>query len=280
MIYLKLFQTEQERQACTEKQEYVSYTIESDKVNIMNLPFFCKLALNNGDVVEIEGSGELTSAMTSQYKTTTVSAEIGELCTSIGYGAFSSCTELTNITIENGTIGQFAFANCTSLTTVTLGDGVTSIANYAFVVCNKLSTVSLGNGVINIGSYAFNGCTELTNITIENGTIWQSAFQGCNKLTTVSLGNGVTNIYDGAFANCTSLTTVSLGNGITSIGNGGFAYCNALSSISCLATTAPTIQSQTFLNINSNGTLYVPSGSSGYDTWLSSLPSGWTKVEQ
>ena len=76
MVYLKLFETEQERQACEETQEYVSYTEDTDKVNIHYEPFFCKLTLSNGDVVEIEGSGELTSAMTSQYLATTASAKL------------------------------------------------------------------------------------------------------------------------------------------------------------------------------------------------------------
>ena len=34
MVYVKLFQTEQEKQACTDTYEYLSYTVESNKANI------------------------------------------------------------------------------------------------------------------------------------------------------------------------------------------------------------------------------------------------------
>ena len=197
MLYLKLFQTEAERQACKETQEYVCYTVESDKVNIMNIPFFCKLYQQDGSVVEIERSGELTQSMISRYKSTTVSAEIGELCTSIGSYAFSNCDSLTSVTIGNNvtSIGQFAFYNCTSLTSITIGKSVTSIMNTAF-----------------------NGCTSLSSIT-------------------------------------------------------------------SLATTAPSIGNTTFQNVKTNGTLYVPIGSSGYDGWMRTSnfylgKYGWTKVEQ
>jgi len=197
MLYLKLFQTEQEKQACTETQEYVSYTVENDEINIMNLPFFCKLTLYNGEVVEIEGSGELTSAMTNQYSATTVSAEIGELCTSIGLNAFSHC----------------------------------------------------------------------------------------NGLTSVTIGNSVTSISNSAFYYCSGLTSVTIGSGVTSIGLNVFHHCSKLTSITSLATTAPTIYFNTFQNVKSNGTLTVPSGSSGYDVWMGTGDYylgkyNWAKVEQ
>ena len=101
MIYLKYFETESERVACQDTYEYVSYTVETDKVHIHEKPFFCKLTLNNGEVVEIEGSGELTSDMTSLYLETVVSAKIGNLCTDIDDMAFFNCNRLTNVTIGN-----------------------------------------------------------------------------------------------------------------------------------------------------------------------------------
>lgn len=33
-------------------------------------------------------------------------------------------------------------------------------------------------------------------------------------------------------------------------------------------------------NIAATGTLYVPTGSTGYDAWMTVLGNGWTKVEQ
>jgi len=69
----------------------VSYCVQENEVHYNPYRLFCKLTLNNGIVKEIEGSGELTSAMTKSYSATVVSAEIGEACTSIGEKAFSNC---------------------------------------------------------------------------------------------------------------------------------------------------------------------------------------------
>jgi hypothetical protein len=56
-------------------------------------------------------------------------------------------------------------------------------------------------------------------------------------------------------------------------------------SIISLATTAPFIQSSTFQGVKTNGTLTVPTGSSGYNTWMGTGnyylgKYNWTKVEQ
>ena len=75
MKYLKKFETENDRSAYENGESYIEpYVSYVDG----------KLTLSNSDVVEIEGSGELTSSMISSYKNTLVSAEIGKLCTSIG----------------------------------------------------------------------------------------------------------------------------------------------------------------------------------------------------
>jgi hypothetical protein len=61
--------------------------------------------------------------------------------------------------------------------------------------------------------------------------------------------------------------------------------CSSLTEIISLATTAPTIASATFSGVKTGGTLYVPSGSSGYNTWMGTGnyylgKYNWTKVEQ
>ena len=71
----------------------------------------------------------------------------------------------------------------------------------------------------------------------------------------------------------------------TSIGDGAFYNCSSLTSIVCNATTAPTIDGSTFRNVKTGGTLIVPQGSSGYDTWMQNAnyylgKYNWTKVEQ
>lgn len=138
-----------------------------------------------------------------------------------------------------------------------------------------------------IGNYAFGYCTGLTNVTIPNGitSIGEGVFSGCTGLTSVTISDSVTSIGEWAFSNCTGLTSVTIGNGVTTIGGMAFDSCTNLTSITSLATTAPTIQSSTFGNVKTGGTLYVPTGSTGYDVWMSTGnyylgQYGWTKVEQ
>ena len=69
------------------------------------------------------------------------------------------------------------------------------------------------------------------------------------------------------------------------IGYDIFQGCSSLASITCNKTTAPTIQNNTFYGIKTGGTLYVPVGSTGYDTWMQNAnyylgKYGWTKIEQ
>ena len=209
--------------------------------------------------------------------------------TSIGSQAFSSCTSLTTITIPNSvtSIEYSAFQSCTGLTSITIPDSVTSVGEGAFAGCTSLTSATIGNGVTSIDQGTFAGCTSLTSVIIGNSvtTISTSAFANCTSLTNVIIPNNVTSIGNTTFASCTGLTSITIGNNVTSIGNSAFSYCSSLTNITSLATTSPTIQSTTFYGINTSGTLYVPQGSTGYDTWMGTGnyylgKYNWTKVEQ
>jgi len=66
--------------------------------------------------------------------------------TSIGYGAFSSCINLTNVTINDGvgSIDIFAFARCSELRSITIPDSVNSIGIHAFLYCANLKEIIVG----------------------------------------------------------------------------------------------------------------------------------------
>ena len=212
---------------------------------------------------------------------------IGNSVTSIDPGAFVNCSGLTNIIISNSvtSIGSGAFQNCSALTSVIIPDSVTSIGDNAFSGCSGLTNVIIPNSVTSIGAGAFMGCSGLISVTIGNSvtSISASIFANCTGLTSVTIGNSVTSIGLGAFACCSALTSVTIGNSVTSIDGNAFCYCTGLTSIICNATTAPTIQSNTFEGIKSGGTLIVLAGSTGYDVWMGDVyylgSYNWTILE-
>ena len=179
--------------------------------------------------------------------------------TSIGSGAFSSCSGLTSVTIPNSvtSIGDDAFTGCTGLTSVTIPNSVTSIGNYAFYGCSGLTSVTIGNSVTSIGISAFRWCSGLTSVTIPNSvtSIGSSAFGGCTGLTSVTIPNSVTSIGHYAFdgtewynnqpdglvyagkvaykykGNMPDNTSITIKDGTMRITERAFEYCTGLTSI-------------------------------------------------
>ncbi len=188
--------------------------------------------------------------------------------TSIGYGAFSSCSSLTSVTIGNSvtSIGNSAFYNCSSLTSITIPDSVTSIGYGAFYNCSSLTNVTIPNGVTSIGSYAFYGCTSLTSVTIGNSvtSIGSYAFSGCKSLTNITIPDSVTSIGSNAFYNCINLESVTIPSGVKAIGSDAFGNCLSLTDITFLG-HAPGIQY--YYGTVFNGvvaTAYYPKASNTY----------------
>ena len=228
-----------------------------------------------------------------------ISVSIPDSVTSIRSSALQNCTGLKSVTIPNSvtSIGNSAFVGCTSLTRVTIGTGVTSIYNNAFTACTSLTSVTIPSSVTSIGSGAFTQCDSLVTITVDSNNSTYDSRNNCNAIIETAtntliagckntvIPNSVTSIGINAFAACTSLTRVTIPSSVTSIGRGAFYGCTSLESVTVEATTAPTIQNDTFSSIKTNGTLIVPSGSSGYDVWMGTGDYylgkyNWTKVEQ
>ena len=259
-------------------------------------PFFCKLTLNDGSVVNIEGSGELTSTMTSAYNDTCVSAEIGELCTSIDESAFEAFYMMSSATIGNNvtTIGNMAFYGSnlsmsliigsgvtsigddafysSSLTSVTIPNSVTSIGAAAFAGCGGLTSVTIGSGVTSIGVGNFAEC-GLTSITVDSGNTVYDSRNNCNAIIekstnkliagcqTTVIPNSVTIIGDSAFSLCYGLTSLTIPSSVTSIEDFVFEGCSGLTSITIEATMPPTLGGSDVFIDASNCPIYVPSES-------------------
>ena len=190
--------------------------------------------------------------------------------TSIGGGAFSGCSGLTAINVDENntayssidgvlfnksqtelvqypggkqgaytipnsvTIIEFAaFRDCTGMTSIDIPNSVTGIGWCAFSGCTGLTSIDIPNSVTSIGNYAFSGCTGLTSIDIPNSVtiIASDVFLNCSGLTSIDIPNSVTSIYSVAFKGCTGLTSVTIGNSVRSIGSGAFRDCTSLTSV-------------------------------------------------
>ena len=277
---------------------------------------------NGVGTIEFEGDVTSIGSWAFYQCTSLTSVTIPNSVTSIDTNAFYQCTSLTSITIPNSVtiIGQSVFLDCSSLSSITIPNSVTSIAGNIFNGCSSLSSITVDssntvydsrnncnaiietatnkliigckntiipNTVTSIDTNAFYGCSSLSSITIPNSVtnIGDGAFFACTSLTSVIIPDSVTSIGGSAFGGCKNLRSITIGDNVTSIGTSAFNGCSGLTSVTSLATTAPTITSYTFQNVKSNGALYVPSGSSGYDVWMGTGnyylgKYNWTKVEQ
>ncbi|MGM9946705.1 leucine-rich repeat domain-containing protein [Floccifex sp.] len=137
------------------------------------------------------------------------------------------------------TIGTSAFSGCSSLSNVTIENGIKSIGLCAFLNCEQLTNIIIPASVTLIDDTAFNGCTSLKNIEVEDFNEVYSSVNGIlfNKNqtelirypqgiteTSYSIPVSVTSIGGYAFHNCNNLTNITIPNGVTSIGY--FAFCN------------------------------------------------------
>ena len=130
---------------------------------------------------------------------------IPDSVTSIGNGAFSGCSSLSNIVIPSSvtSIGSKAFDDCSSLSSIVIPDSVTSIGNGAFSGCSSLSSIVIPNSVTSIGDRAFSGCSSLSSIVIPNSvtSIGEWAFSNCSSLKYISIPKSVICLNGNPFVN-------------------------------------------------------------------------------
>ena len=263
------------------------------KFNVTDTSNPTQIASGTSSFTKIEIDGVELPSVTTGHTFSTIGEHTVKYTladpTTIGESAFEECRELTSIVIPNCVtfIDRWVFWYCFNLTSCTMSSAVTNIGNAAFGICSGLTSIEIPSGMTSISNDTFKGCSGLTSINIPSGvtSIGDYAFSGCSGAISVNIPNSVTSIGKDGFAGCYSLTSIEIPSGVTSIGDSAFYYCDSLTSIISNATTAPTIQSGTFRNVKTGGTLRVPNGSSGYDVWMGTGDYylglyNWTKVEQ
>ena len=215
--------------------------------------------------------------------------------TTIGDNALFGCYNLKSVTIGSGveTINYRSFFNCNKLTSVTIGSGVKTIGNDVFWNCLSLTSIDIPSSVETIGSSALGSCTSLTSVTIPSSvtSIENDAFVNSLIHTDNFINNSSATGYpwgaiiydtaqdDGLYILGTTVVkcnenakNVTIPSSITYIKNNAFRNCSSLNEITCLGTTAPTLERDVFSSLPSNGTLAYPC-ESDYSAWLEKL--GW-----
>ncbi len=209
---------------------------------------------------------------------------------SFGSSAFSSCSKLKNVYVEEMKVDDWAninFANysanpCNNGADLYLRgtkvqyaffDTATKINAYAFYGCTSIDSFELPVELKEIGNSAFAKCPNLTNVsdmtavTTFGNSIFDSSGMNFTSLST----SQITEIPTEMFYRCNSLTSVNLGSGITKLGEAAFGYCNNLASI-----TIP----NTVTSIGKNQFLYSPKDIDIYydgtqTQWNSIVESNW-----
>ena len=187
----------------------------------------------------ITGIGENVFTGTNELKV----VELPESLTSIGRSAFSSCTGLASINLENvTTIGENAFWGAFDpdanihlvLRNAAIGNtafrkacidtldatGLTAVGNQAFIQSPTLTTVTFGVAddaeLYQDGAFFYQNYL-LTSATVIGDGLEKNTFRECTALQDVTLEN-VTRIGDYVFYKDTALKTITLPDKVTSIG--------------------------------------------------------------
>lgn len=158
-------------------------------------PFFCKITLTDDSVVEIQGSGTISSI--SSYKSTAKKIELGKLCTSIG---------------------DYAFTNFTALEELDMANTVTSMGMDICSGCSSLERVYLSNKLTVLNRAAFNGCSSLTSITIPASITgsWEYSLGNCTSLEEIIfLGSTAPSMHMSTFYNIKTGGTIKVPAGST-----------------------------------------------------------------
>ncbi|WP_304250765.1 leucine-rich repeat domain-containing protein [Parabacteroides gordonii] len=229
---------------------------------------FAKPDLNEGWVLNSE-NGELTissqTGMTnwrqngrgsnySKVKSVTITGNVTEI---VDY-AFSSCSNLTQVTItanEITGIGAAAFQRTTSLTMIEIPASVTTIGNAAFSGSGITSfTVAKDNSSFKTDA----DCKAL--LTNDGETLFAFAPKAIGSYT---IPDGVVTIGPYSFESST-LNSLKILSSVKTIGESAFLQSSALTTVTFEGEKAPTIEAGIFAYCDNLAGIFVPANATGY----------------
>lgn len=194
--------------------------------------------------------------------------------TKIGFRAFSNCSGLTSVTLNEGltTIDDRAFEYCTSLPSLTIPASVTKLYEHNFtLLCSSLKEIKVASGNTKFSSYGgalYNkegtkllrcpeGMTTTCAINPNAKEIGSNAFENCAKITYLNIPYGVTTIGDYAFLSCKNLETLAIPSSVTSLPKHPVQACNNLANLHVNSQSVISIDPYAFSD-NKRTNLYVP----------------------
>ena len=218
------------------------------------------------------------------------SVRIPKTVTTIGYGAFRGCRNLSRITGGEGitTVLGLAFDGCESLASFPHMETLKTIEGNAFSGCAFKKLTLSGNVLLSVGDEdnysawsAFEGCRNLQKVTFLDGSrkkplcIDHSTFKDCTALQTVVLPKkcSYVDIFDLAFSGCTALETVKNTDKLTDISRYVFENCTSLESI-VLPAGIKGVSEDAFVGCKSLKTVDIRSAD--IDLFSKTVSSGWT----
>ena len=239
------------------------------------------------------------------YGSSIAEIRIPTTVTEIPAYCFSNCRNLEHIFLHDdiSNIGDETFFNCYALKSFTAPRNLTVLNNALFYNCESLSRVTLHDGITEFGTECFTFCTSLRELitTKDDDTnsdlAWPEAlqtmgvsvfansglkhaqiartklteipahaFESCSNLSAVSLPTQLEKIGNQAF-NSTAIPDLELPATTKELGSSVFSGCKNLWRIVCKATTAPTIQTNTFpADFKTQCQLYYPKNAD-YSSW-------------
>lgn len=182
--------------------------------------------------------------------------------------AFTNCTTISSVSIDNSNIRQEAFAGCVALRTLQLRShktendggisGMKTIGVRAFYSLGITSDLIIPSTVTEISAEAFANCGNIRKLVIESGSklqkIGKQAFENCRAMVSeINVTETLLSIEARAFSNCAALRKITFNENakLQKIGDYAFANCSSLNGVLDFPKTCKYIGQYAFHNCNS-----------------------------